>query len=69
MVFDELLVAAKTLLAQNAKLEAGHAGLETQKASLEAKVSRMQFQIDQLTRLIYGAKRERFIAEMAFTFA
>ncbi len=64
MVFDELLVAAKTLLAQNAKLEAGHASLETQKASLEAKVSRMQFQIDQLTRLIYGAKRERFIAEM-----
>ena len=30
---------------------------------LESKVSQMQFQIDQFKRLMYGAKRERFIAD------
>jgi len=29
---------------------------------LESKASLMQFQIDQLTRLLYGAKRERFVS-------
>ncbi|WP_430937390.1 IS66 family transposase [Saccharicrinis sp. 156] len=29
--------------------------------SMESKMSRMQFQIDQMNRLLYGAKRERFV--------
>ena len=36
--------------------------LETTKG-LESKVSQMQFQIDQMARLLFGAKRERFIPE------
>ena len=29
---------------------------------LQAQINQMQFQIDQMNRLLYGAKRERFIA-------
>ncbi len=62
MSFDELLVASKKLQGQNTNLEIEHTNLETQKASLESKVANMQFQIDQLTRLLFGVKRERFIS-------
>ncbi|MEA2104093.1 MAG: IS66 family transposase [Candidatus Cloacimonadota bacterium] len=76
MNFDELLVATKKLQGQNTSLEIEHTNLEnkytnlenkytnleTQNVSLESKVSRMQFQIDQLTRLLFGVKRERFIS-------
>ena len=36
---------------------------ETVITQLESKVSQMQFQIDQMNRLLYGAKRERFISD------
>ena len=29
---------------------------------LQAQIDQMQFQIDQMNRLLYGAKRERFVA-------
>jgi len=32
-------------------------------SSLQSQVSQMQFQIDQMNRLLYGAKRERFISD------
>lgn len=34
--------------------------LESEKAELESKLFQLQFRVDQLTRLLYGAKRERF---------
>jgi len=33
-------------------------------SSLQSQVSHMQFQIDQMNRLLYGAKRERFISNV-----
>ena len=33
-------------------------------SSLQSQVSQMQFQIDQMNRLLYGAKRERFISNV-----
>lgn len=47
MSFDELLKVNKE---QESKLE-----------SYEAKLNQMQFQLDQMKRLLFGAKRERFI--------
>ncbi len=35
---------------------------DTQIAHSESQVNQMQFQIDQMNRLLYGAKRERFIS-------
>ncbi len=35
--------------------------LESQKPELETRFNLMQFQIDQMNRLLFGAKRERFI--------
>lgn len=35
---------------------------DAQIAHLESQISQMKFQIDQMNRLLYGAKRERFIA-------
>jgi transposase len=35
---------------------------DTQIAHLESEVSQLKFQIDQMNRLLYGAKRERFIS-------
>ena len=35
--------------------------LETQNSSLESRINEMQFHIDRMTRLLFGAKRERFI--------
>src|SRR5512133_1267334 len=37
---------------------------DAQIAHLEAQISQMKFQIDQMNRLLYGAKRERFIANI-----
>jgi len=36
--------------------------LETKNISLESKINEMQFQIDQMKRLMHGSKRERFIS-------
>jgi len=51
MSFDELVEVNKELESQ----------LISQKTSYEYKISQMQFHIDQMQRLLYGAKRERFI--------
>lgn len=37
--------------------------LETQNSSLESRINEMQFHIDQMTRLLFGSKRERFIKD------
>ncbi len=47
MTFEELLEASKKM--------------ESRTAELESKLSDIQFQLDQLNRLLFGAKRERFI--------
>ncbi len=54
MGFDELLAVAEKLQEQNINLE-------VQNASLESKLGNMQFQLDQMKRLLFGAKRERFV--------
>jgi len=54
MDFEELLEV-------NKKLESQKSELEQQKSELETRLSLMQFQIDQMNRLLFGAKRERFI--------
>ena len=53
---------------QNAELESEktelvsqNAELESQKTDLESKLSETQFQLEQLKRMYYGSKRERFI--------
>jgi len=35
--------------------------LESQKSELETRLDHLQFQVDQMNRLLYGSKRERFI--------
>ena len=47
MSFDELLKVTRKL--------------ESDKIELESKLGQMQFQLDQIKRLVYGSKRERFI--------
>jgi len=61
---------ASNLEVKTAILEKMASNLETQKSNLEtlaiklqAKVDYMQFQIDQLNRLLFGAKRERFVSQ------
>jgi len=49
MGYEELLEANKKL--------------ESDKSTLESKVNQLQFQIDQMNRLLYGSKRERFIKD------
>jgi transposase len=62
MSFEELVTTAKNLQKQYSGIENENTLLKSQKTSLESKIDRMQFQINQLTRLIYGSKRERFIS-------
>ena len=54
MNFDELLEASK-------KMESKLTSAESDKSLLESKVAQLQFQIDQMNRLLYGSKRERFV--------
>jgi transposase len=54
MGYEELLETSK-------KMESRTAELESLKTELESKLSDLQFRIDQLNRLLFGAKRERFI--------
>jgi len=44
-------------------LEKEHSLLEKEHSLLESRVAEMQFQIDQLKRLMHGAKRERFVKD------
>lgn len=43
------------------RLESANTKLESDKSKLESKIFDLQFQLDQLKRMIFGAKRERFI--------
>jgi transposase len=54
MSFDELLEV-------NKKLESEKAELQKTSQKMEARLNEMQFQIDQMKRLLHGSKRERFI--------
>jgi len=56
MSYEELLEASK-------KLESGLSNAESEKSLLESKVAQLQFRIDQMNRLLYGSKRERFIKD------
>ncbi len=49
MSFEELLQVSKKLLSEN--------------LNLESRVADLQFRIDQIQRLLYGAKRERFVKD------
>jgi hypothetical protein len=54
MSFDELLEV-------NKKMESKLASAGSEKTILESKIAQLQFQVDQMNRLLYGSKRERFI--------
>ena len=67
MSFDELLEVSKmqdkqisTLEKENSFLESKKTVLEKENSLLESKLAEITFQHDQLKRLYYGAKRERF---------
>ena len=63
---NEKLKKEKTdLKAENARLEAEHKKLENENLDLKQQNGLMSFQIEQLKRLIYGSKRERFISNEA----
>jgi len=57
MGYQELLEAGR-------KLESKLSDAESQLASAESKVAQLQFQLDQMNRLLYGSKRERFIKDV-----
>jgi hypothetical protein len=59
----ELLEAAKGLESQLKLSLSQNSAFESQLKSNESRLNQMQFQIDQMTRLLFGAKRERFIPE------
>lgn len=54
MSFEELLQVNKKLLSENLNLE-------SRVADFESRVADLQFQVEQMNRLLYGAKRERFV--------
>ena len=69
MSFDKLLEESKRLQtesqyfqteAQRLQIEKQH--LQIEKQGLQSDVQHLQFRIDQLNRLLFGAKRERFIS-------
>jgi len=66
---DALLNAHRDqIAAQHNELAAQHTTITTQHDRLltyEARVFDLEFQIEQLQRLVYGAKRERFVSEMS----
>ena len=49
------------LLKANRKLEHQLSHMEIHTTDLESKISQLQFQIDQMNRLLFGSKRERFV--------
>ena len=61
MSFEQLLEASKKMESEKAALESKNSELESLKTELESKLSDLQFRVDQLNRLLFGAKRERFI--------
>ena len=66
---DELILTLQQLESKNQQLETDKQNLESErqqwksdKQRLESEKQYLQFRIDQLNRLIFGAKRERFIS-------
>ena len=59
----ELLETAKGLEYQLKLSLSQNSAFESQLKSNESRLNQMQFQIDQMARLLFGAKRERFIPE------
>jgi len=55
MSYEQLLEASK-------KLESDNSKLEVKKRHLESENQYLQFRLNQLNRLIFGAKRERFVS-------
>lgn len=62
MSYEQLLEAGKKLASDNSKLESDNSKLESKNQHLKSENQYLQFRIDQLVRLIYGAKRERFLS-------
>ena len=53
------------LFRANKRLESEKQQLEAEKQQLESKLLHAQFQLDQLKRLVFGSKRERFVSNAA----
>lgn len=62
MGIKELLQVVKTLESGQQHLEKENQRLEAERKGLESENQHLQFRIDQLNRLLFGAKRERFIS-------
>ena len=62
MTYSELLKVIKSLESEKQQLEFDNLQLETKAQQLESKNQHLQFRIDQLNRMIFGAKRERYIS-------
>ena len=63
MSSQELMKANKKLKLQLDSANSQNINLESQKQSLESKLELVQFQLDQMKRMIFGAKRERFVPD------
>ena len=61
MGFDELVGLNKELESQLKISLSMNSAFESQLKSNESRLNQMQFEIDQMKRLLFGAKRERFI--------
>jgi len=59
--YEQLLEANKELKSKLSDTELKLSNTESKLTSTESKLSDLQFQVDQLNRLLFGAKRERFI--------
>ena len=53
------------LIEANKKLETEKQQLETEKQELKSKLQHIEFQFEQLRRLVFGSKRERFVSNTA----
>ncbi len=63
MSVEELIEANKQLQKQNTTLKSQTLSLKSQKQSLASELEQTQFQLAQLKRMLFGAKRERFIPQ------
>ncbi|MBC8344113.1 MAG: IS66 family transposase [Bacteroidetes bacterium] len=62
MAQQELILIVKQLEKKNQQLEFDNQHLESEKQHLKSEKQHLQFRIDQLNRLLFGVKRERFIS-------